>query len=79
MSVLLADGGIPPELAATARARRPDADPASLVASSWPELHRLLDGYLAAGLTKFVVYHRGPQPWDEFVDAFTRELLPRQN
>ncbi|GHF61674.1 putative F420-dependent oxidoreductase [Amycolatopsis bartoniae] len=79
MSVLLADGGVPPELAAAARARRPDADPSSLVAGSWPELHRLLDGYLAAGLTKFVVYHRGPQPWDEFADAFARELLPRQN
>lgn len=79
MSLLLADGGITPELAAAARTRRPDADPASLMAGSWPDLHRLLDGYLAAGLTKFVVYHRGPQPFAEFLDTFVAELLPRQN
>ncbi|SFK34010.1 probable F420-dependent oxidoreductase, MSMEG_3544 family [Amycolatopsis sacchari] len=79
MSVLLAEGGAPADLAAAARERRPDAEVSSVVPSSWPELHRLLDGYLEAGLTKFVVYHRGPQPFDEFLDAFTRELLPRQN
>ncbi|GAB2987445.1 TIGR03854 family LLM class F420-dependent oxidoreductase [Amycolatopsis acidiphila] len=79
MSLLLADGGITPELAAAARARRPDADPASILAASWPDLHRLLDAYIEAGLTKFVVYHRGPQPFSEFLDAFVTELLPRQN
>jgi probable F420-dependent oxidoreductase len=78
ISLLLADGGVTPELAAAARSRRPDADPASLLAGSWPELHRLVDAYIEAGLTKFVVYHRGPQPFDEFLDAFVAELLPRQ-
>lgn len=79
LSISLADGGIPPQLAAMARQRRPDADPSELIAASWPDLHRLLDGYLAAGLTKFVIYHRGPQPFAEFVDRFAAELLPRQN
>ncbi|MTD58882.1 TIGR03854 family LLM class F420-dependent oxidoreductase [Amycolatopsis pithecellobii] len=79
MSLLLAGGGITPELAAVARSRRPDADPGDIIAASWPDLHRLLDAYLDAGLTKFVVYHRGPQPFGEFLDAFVRELLPRQN
>ncbi|TNC19932.1 TIGR03854 family LLM class F420-dependent oxidoreductase [Amycolatopsis alkalitolerans] len=78
LSLLLADGGITDEMAAAARSRRPGADPADLLAASWPDLHRLLDGYLEAGLTKFVVYHRGPQPFDEFLDAFVAELLPRQ-
>jgi probable F420-dependent oxidoreductase len=78
ISLLLADGGVTPELATAARARRPDADPASLLAGSWDELHRLLDAYIDAGLTKFVVYHRGPQPFDEFLDAFAENLLPRQ-
>lgn len=78
LSLSLADGGISPELAAIARQRRPGADPADLIAGSWPDLHRLLDGYLAAGLTKFVIYHRGPQPFDEFLDRFIAELLPRQ-
>jgi probable F420-dependent oxidoreductase len=79
LSLTLVDGGISPRLAAVVRSRRPDADPADLVAASWPDLHRLLDGYIAAGLTKFVIYHRGPQPFDEYVDRFTTELLPRQN
>jgi len=79
ISVLLADGGLTPDLVATARSRRPDADPADIIATSWPELHRLLDGYEAAGLTKFVVYNRGPAGRDEFLDRFAEELLPRQN
>lgn len=79
ISLLLADGGITPDLAAAARARRPSADPASLAAGSWLELHRLLDAYIDAGLTKFVVYHRGPQRFEDFLEAFTREMLPRQN
>ncbi|HVW40525.1 MAG TPA: TIGR03854 family LLM class F420-dependent oxidoreductase [Amycolatopsis sp.] len=78
LSLTLTEGGLSPQLLATARSRRPDADPADLIATSWPELHRLLDGYLAAGLTKFVVYNRGPSPRDEFLDRFARELLPRQ-
>lgn len=79
LSLTLADGGITPELTAVVRQRYPDADPSELVAASWPDLHRLLDGYLDAGLTKFVIYHRGPQPFGEFIDRFTTELLPRQN
>lgn len=79
ISLLLADGGITPELAEVARRRRPGIVPAKLVAGSWPDLHRLLDGYLAAGLTKFVVHHRGRPPFDEFLDRFAAELLPRQN
>ena len=79
ISLLLAEGGLTRDLVTTARARRPGADPADLIATSWPELHRLLDGYLAAGLTKFVVYNRGPAPRDEFLDRFAEELLPRQN
>ncbi|HJQ47859.1 MAG TPA: TIGR03854 family LLM class F420-dependent oxidoreductase [Amycolatopsis sp.] len=78
ISLLLAEGGLSPDLLATARSRRPDADPTDLIATSWPELQRLLDGYQAAGLTKFVVYNRGPAPRDEFLDRFAQELLPRQ-
>jgi len=79
VSLVLSDGGISPELADVARRRKPDNDPADLIAGGWPDLHRLLDGYLAAGLTKFVIYHRGPQPHDEFLDRFIAELLPRQS
>lgn len=79
ISLFVAEDGIPDRLIATARARRPDDDPATLIAGSWPDLHRLLDGYLEAGLTKFVVYHLGTGPFDHFLDRFTTELLPRQN
>ncbi|HVV09342.1 TIGR03854 family LLM class F420-dependent oxidoreductase [Amycolatopsis sp.] len=79
VSLTLTDGGVPPRLAEVVRERRPDVDPAELVAGSWAELHRLLDGYIDAGLTKFVVYHRGPGSFDQFADRFAAELLPRQN
>lgn len=79
MSLVLNEDGITPELAAAVRQRRPDTDPADVVASSWTELHRLLDGHLDAGLTKFVVYHRGSSSFDEFLSRFVTELLPRQN
>ena len=79
ISLAVATDGIPPEQAAIARARRPDVDPAQLVASSWPALQRLLDGYLDAGLTKFVIRPAGPQSFDQFLDRFRAELQPRQN
>ncbi|NIH81625.1 TIGR03854 family LLM class F420-dependent oxidoreductase [Amycolatopsis viridis] len=78
MSLLLSEDGIPPELAAAARQRRPDTDPADVIATSWPALHRLLDAHVEAGLTKFVIYHRGGS-FAEFLDRFAEELLPRQN
>ena len=61
------------------QARRPDADPADLIAIGWDGLHRRLDGFINAGLTKFVIRPVGEQPFDEFVDRFAAELLPRQN
>lgn len=54
-------------------------DPSDLVAGSWKELHRLIDGYLEAGLSKFVVGTVGETPVGEFLDGFITELLPRQN
>lgn len=58
---------------------RPDLDPAELVAADWDQLHRLLDDYVAAGLTKFVIRPAGAAAGSGFVDRFTNELLPRQN
>ncbi|MDQ0376344.1 TIGR03854 family LLM class F420-dependent oxidoreductase [Amycolatopsis thermophila] len=79
MSLMLSESGITPELAAATRVRRPETDPAEVIASDWSSLHRLLDAHLEAGLTKFVVYHRGPSSFEEFLDRFVEELLPRQN
>jgi probable F420-dependent oxidoreductase len=79
ISLAVAGGGLPDAAAAAVRARRPDVDPAELIAGSWGELHRQLDGYLAAGLTKFVIRPADRSPVDEFVDRFVAELLPREN
>jgi probable F420-dependent oxidoreductase len=78
VSLSVAVDGIPPEVAAAARARRPDVDPAELVAGNWPALLRMLEGHIEAGLTKFVVRPAGAQPFEEFLDRFVRELMPLQ-
>jgi len=79
ISLTVAEDGIPHELARAARTRRPDVDPASLLAGSWDHLHRLLDGYLEAGLTKFVVRPAGQIPFEAFVERFAKELHPLEN
>ena len=79
ISLAVAEGGLPDQLAAAVRARRPDVDPTDLVAGSWDELHRQVDGYLAAGLTKFVIRPAGQPGLDEFIARFVAEMLPRQN
>jgi probable F420-dependent oxidoreductase len=79
ISLSVGTGTIAPEVAAAARARRPDADPAQLVAADWPALHRLLDGHIEAGLTKFVIRPAGQQSFEAFLDRFVAELRQREN
>ena len=79
ISLAVCDGEPSNELAAAARQRRPDIDPSDLIAASWSALHRQIDGYIAAGLTKFVIRPAGREPTDAFLDRFVAELLPRQN
>jgi hypothetical protein len=49
------------------------------VATDWPTLHRQLDDYIAAGLTKFVIRPAGDISTADFLEAFVSQLLPRQN
>lgn len=79
ISLAVADEELPAELATAVRRRRPDVDPGELIAAGWDQLHRQLDGYLAAGLTKFVIRPAGRAPLNEFVDRFVAELAGRQN
>ncbi|KUI36981.1 LLM class F420-dependent oxidoreductase [Mycobacterium sp. IS-1496] len=79
ISLAVADGELSPELVDVVRARRPEVDPAALIAADWQALHRQLDAYLEAGLTKFVIRPAGPTPMDVFIDRFVAELLPREN
>ncbi|BBZ28665.1 LLM class F420-dependent oxidoreductase [Mycolicibacterium madagascariense] len=79
VNVAIAENGVPEGALAAMRRRRPDVDPTLLVADGWPALHRMIDGYLAAGLTKFVIRPIGGVGIDEFIDRFSVELLPREN
>ncbi len=79
ISLAVATEGIPDALIAAATARRPDADPASLVAASWPDARRMIEEYVAAGLTKFVIRPADPRSsLDAFLGRFVAEMMPLQ-
>lgn len=67
------------DLVAAVRRRRPDVDARELVADGWDALHRKIDEYVAAGLTKFVVRPAGSADLPTFTQRFAAELLPREN
>jgi probable F420-dependent oxidoreductase len=71
--------GIPAPLLASIHRRRPDADPATLVARGWDGARRMLGQYIEAGLSKFVIRPAAPGPFGDFADGFIRELMPLQN
>jgi probable F420-dependent oxidoreductase len=79
INLAVTDGELPAEVAAAVRRRRPDVDPSELIATSWDQLHRQLDAYLDAGLTKFVIRPGGEKSLADFIDRFVTELVPRQN
>jgi probable F420-dependent oxidoreductase len=79
INLAVGDGQLPRYLPAAVRSRRPDLEPADLFAADWPQLHRQLDAYLEAGLTKFVIRPLGRRRMDDFIDRFVAELIPRQN
>ena len=62
LSLPVALDGIPDALLASIRRRRPDTDPASLVAAGWDGARRMIGQYVEAGLSKFVVRPAGPGP-----------------
>ncbi|HEX5404469.1 MAG TPA: TIGR03854 family LLM class F420-dependent oxidoreductase [Pseudonocardiaceae bacterium] len=80
LSLAVATDGIPPALIQTAHERRPGTDPTELVADGWAHARDLLNRYVDAGLTKFVVRPATPNTdYTEFLDRFATELLPLQN
>jgi len=78
ISLAVATDGVPAELIEVARQRRPDADPARLIAASWRDARALIDQYVAAGISKFVIRPATQPPADEFVEHFASELMPLQ-
>lgn len=79
ISLAVAPAGIPPELAASIRARRPGADPAALIAAGFPDARQLIEQYVSAGMSKFVIRPAAiPGSFDGFLDEFLNELKPLQ-
>ncbi len=79
ISLAVADGAVPAELNAAIRQRRPGVDPATLVATGWADARRLIELYIEAGLSKFIVRPAAPQPsLDRFLEDFAREMMPLQ-
>ena len=79
ISLAIAFDGIPDALAASIRRRRPEADPAALVADGWAGARELIGSFAAAGLSKFVVRPAAATvPIEDFVAGFTQELAPLQ-
>ena len=78
-SLAIAFGEIPAALAAAVRRRRPDTDPAALIANGWPGARSMISAFTDAGLSKFVVRPAvPPDSYADFVEAFTTELMPLQ-
>jgi probable F420-dependent oxidoreductase len=79
ISLAVAFGGIPDALAASIRRRRPDADPAALVADGWAGARGLISSFVDAGLSKFVIRPAAtPESFEDFVAGFARNLIPIQ-
>jgi probable F420-dependent oxidoreductase len=78
LSLVVADRGVPSGLAEMAARRSPGARVEDLVATSWAEARRLVEEYIEAGLSKFVI-RPGHGDFDEFLEKFQAELVPLQN
>ena len=83
ISLAVATGGIPGVLADSVRRRRPEAEPAALIATSWADARRMIEEYVDAGLSKFVVrpgsVSGSASGLDDFLDHFATEMMPLQN
>jgi len=80
LSVPVALDGIPDPLLASIRQRRPQADPGTLVADGWDGARRMIEQYVRAGLSKFVVRPAAPPAsFGSFLDGFVRELIPLES
>lgn len=79
ISLTVAFGGVPDALAASIARRRPNANPAALVADGWAGARALISSFAEAGLSKFVVRPATPPgSFEEFVAGFAAELMPLQ-
>ena len=78
--VAYTDGPIPDVVAAAISARRPDLeDPGEVIASGIEGLRDRLEGFVAAGASKFVIVPLAePDDWDAALSQVAEALLPMQ-
>ena len=80
LSLPVALDGIPDSLRASIGRRRPHTDPGLLVAAGWDGARRMIERYVGAGLSKFVVRPATrPETFGSFMDGFLAAMLPLQN
>ena len=81
--ISLAVGDITPEVARAIERRRPGVDPATLAPANWTQARRMIEAYVEAGLSKFVVRPALPAARgsgiEQFVAEFAAEMLPMEN
>jgi probable F420-dependent oxidoreductase len=81
--VSLAVGGITPDVAKAIERRRPGVDPATLTPANWAQARAMIEAFVEAGLSKFVVRPARPAGGgsgiEQFVAEFAAEMLPLEN
>ncbi len=76
LSLPIAFDAPPAERLAAMRQRNPDVDPASLIPVGWDAARASIAEYVAAGVSKFVIYPvTTPDGWPAFLDSFVAELV----
>jgi probable F420-dependent oxidoreductase len=79
ISLAVGSGQIPAELARAVQQRRPGIAPEQVAAADWAQARALLEAYIDAGLSKFVVRPADPLvPIQRFIEEFAAELMPLQ-
>ncbi len=74
------EGPLPDIVAAAIAKRRPDVDPARVVASGLGSLRTMIEQHLEAGGSKFVVIPlEEPADWDDHLAEVAEQLLPLQS
>jgi probable F420-dependent oxidoreductase len=80
ISLAVGRGSVPPEVLRSIADRRPGVSPADLAPANWSRARAMIEAYVEAGLSKFVVRPAGPvESVSQFIDEFQRELLPLEN
>ncbi len=79
--ISLSVGPIAPDLARVVERRRPGVGAAALTPATWDDARRMIDEYIGAGLSKFVVRPAvmADGGFEQFIGEFTAQLLPLQN